>query len=85
MRIVRENAVKWNINENKIVVMGFSAYGYLASTLGTYFQDELTDYNDAIELQSSRLDFMVLKYPVISITSSITHNGSKNNLLGTET
>ena len=37
IKLVRENAEKWGINDSKIGVMGFSAGGHLASTLGTHF------------------------------------------------
>ncbi len=81
LRIIRANAEKWKINKNKVGVMGFSAGGHLASTLGTHFDEEKTRI-DAIDSLSSRPDFMILMYPVISMDSEITHKGSKNNLLG---
>ena len=49
VRIVRKNAVKWNINPNKIGVIGFSAGGHLASTLGTQFNRDLIVNKDKIE------------------------------------
>lgn len=70
MKLVRSNAKKWNIDTGKVGIMGFSAGGHLASTLGTHFD------------QKSRPDFMALVYPVISMDDKITHMGSKNNLLG---
>ena len=36
MRIIRSNSKKWNINPDKIGVLGFSAGGHLASTLSTH-------------------------------------------------
>lgn len=71
LRIVRENASKWNINKNKVGISGFSAGGHLASTVATHFTDSLT-----------RPDFAVLFYPVISSDTTISHRGSFNNLLG---
>ena len=70
MKILRDNAGQWRYNKNCIGVMGFSAGGHLASTLGTHYTKE------------SRPDFMVLFYPVISLADSITHQGTKKNLLG---
>lgn len=70
MIIIRENAEKWNIEPNKVGVMGFSAGGHLASTLLTHFDPD------------SRPDFGVLFYPVITMEDRYTHQGSKNNLLG---
>jgi acetyl esterase/lipase len=82
IRTVRFNAAKWNINKDKVGVMGFSAGGHLASTLGTHFDNGQVNDRDSIEQFSSRPDFMVLVYPVISMDKSITHAGSRNNLIG---
>lgn len=82
MRIVRANADKWNIKKNNIGIMGFSAGGHLASTLATHFDEGDMQSRDSIEQQSSRPDFAVLIYPVISMTKKIMHTGSRNNLIG---
>ncbi|MES1218580.1 MAG: alpha/beta hydrolase [Bacteroidota bacterium] len=82
IRMVRYYAAKWNIKKDKIGVMGFSAGGHLASTLGTHFDDGDAASKDSIEQFSSRPDFMALIYPVISMTKEIMHKGSRNNLIG---
>lgn len=82
IRVVRSNAKQWNIDSTKIGVMGFSAGGHLASTLGTHYNDSVYDGQDGIDTQSARPDFMVLLYPVISFTSEARHQGSKDALLG---
>ena len=82
MRLVRQNAEKWNINPGKIGVMGFSAGGHLASTLGTHFDYGNKTDNDSVERQSCRPDFMILMYPVISFTDPSVHKGSSEALLG---
>lgn len=82
MRIIRANAAKWNINPNKVGVMGFSAGGHLASTLATHFDAGDSNATDSIERQSCRPDFAILMYPVISMSKPIMHAGSRNNLLG---
>ncbi|WP_234572563.1 alpha/beta hydrolase [Rhodohalobacter sp. 614A] len=83
IRTVRANAEEWNLSENKIGVMGFSAGGHLASTLGTHFnREETIDDKDSIDTMSARPDFMILVYPVITMKESFTHQGSLNNLLG---
>lgn len=83
LRTVRANAEEWNLTENKIGVMGFSAGGHLASTLGTHYNHEDPfEPLDPIDSISSRPDFMILVYPVITMKSPHTHQGSKNNLLG---
>jgi acetyl esterase/lipase len=82
MRIVRYNSKKWNINPEKIGIMGFSAGGHLASTLGTHFDYGNKTSPDSLERISCRPDFMILMYPVISFTDPNTHTGSRDALLG---
>ena len=82
IRIVRANAAKWGINQNRVGIMGFSAGGHLAATLATHFDNGNTASKDSIEQQSSRPDFAVLMYPVISMSKPIMHVGSRNNLIG---
>ncbi len=79
MRLVRRNAKKWNLDPNKIGIMGFSAGGHLASTLSTHYNEKVYSTKDST---SARPDFSILIYPVISMKENITHQGSKNNLLG---
>jgi acetyl esterase/lipase len=61
--------------------MGFSAGGHLASTIATHFDDGDAKSEDPIEKMSSRPDFQVLIYPVITLTAK-TEGGTKRNLLG---
>ncbi len=79
IRIARRNATVWGIDPDKIGIMGFSAGGHLASTLCTHYDESV--YN-AIDSTSARPDFAILGYPVISMMSSLTHMGSRINLLG---
>lgn len=79
MRILRRNAREWNIDPNKIGVMGFSAGGHLASTLCTRFAENVYVVSDTT---SARPNFSILLYPVISMDSTITHSGSRLRLLG---
>jgi acetyl esterase/lipase len=82
IRMVRYYASKWNIDKNKIGVMGFSAGGHLASTLGTHFDYGDPNATNEIDKMSSRPDFMVLGYPVITFTKPFMHKGSRDALLG---
>ena len=79
MRIVRLNASKWNIDPNKIGVLGFSAGGHLASTLSTHYDERVYETSSKL---SARPDFSILIYPVISMENDITHKGSQTSLLG---
>jgi acetyl esterase/lipase len=79
IRIVRSHSKDWGINPDKIGIMGFSAGGHLASTLSTHFNEKVYKPEDST---SARPNFSLLIYPVISMDSSITHWGSRVNLLG---
>lgn len=81
VRLTRSMAKDFNIDSNKIGIIGFSAGGHLASTLGTHFDKKVYEPIDVIDKQSARPDFMALGYPVISFGPS-THSGSKKNLIG---
>jgi len=80
MKIIRSNASTWNINTSKIGVMGASAGGHLATTLGTHSEDYST-INDAVDQFSFQPNFMILISPVISM-GKYAHKGSLNNFLG---
>lgn len=82
IRMVRFDAEKYNIKKDKIGIMGFSAGGHLASTAGTHFDMGNASSKDSIEQQSSRPDFMILLYPVISMSKPYMHSGSRDNLIG---
>lgn len=71
IRMVRLHAKEWNVNPNEVGIMGCSAGGHLAATAACYY--------DA----SSRPDFQVLVYPVISMDGAITHRLSREMLIGT--
>jgi len=75
---IRKNAKQWNINPAKVGVIGFSAGGHLASTLGTHFDKPAINNSDNISL---RPDFMALIYPVITF-GKFAHLGSLENLIG---
>jgi len=81
IQLVRENAKQWNLNSNKIGIMGSSAGGHLASTAGTHFDKPVIENPNHISL---RPNFMILNYPVISFSDSLTHQGSRQNLIGSK-
>ena len=82
IRTVRSHAAAWRIDPARIGIMGFSAGGHLAMTASTWFDAASAQPGDAIDGVSSRPDFAVLGYPVISMTAAWTHKGSQRNLLG---
>jgi len=83
IRLVRSGATQWEIDPNRIGVLGFSAGGHLASCAATMFDRGRRRDPDPVERQSSRPDIAVLCYPVIQLEGSAAHIGSRNNLLGT--
>jgi acetyl esterase/lipase len=82
IRMVRSRAKEWNVDPNRIGILGFSAGGHLASSEGTHFNKNYYEPKDSIDRVSCRPDFMILVYPVITLTELYTHSGSKLNLLG---
>jgi acetyl esterase/lipase len=82
VRIVRARATDWNLAPHRIGIIGSSAGGHLASTLLTHFDGGNPDAADPVERVSSRPDLGILCYAVITL-GKFTHQGSKNNLLGT--
>ena len=79
IRFVRRKSKEFNLNKDKIGVLGFSAGGHLAATLSTQFNRKVYSLSDKT---SAKPSFSILIYPVISMDEAITHQGSKNNLLG---
>jgi acetyl esterase/lipase len=82
VRMVRARALEFGIRPDKVGMMGFSAGGHLASMVATRFDGGDASAQDPIERVSSRPDFVVLAYPVISMTGPYTHQGAVINLLG---
>ena len=79
IRVVRKRAAEWQVDPQRIGIMGFSAGGHLASTAGTHFQKSVMPNPDNI---SVRPDFMILIYPVITSQPGVAHSGSFEKLLG---
>jgi acetyl esterase/lipase len=81
MRLLRSKAKEWNIDPTRCGIIGSSAGGHLASTLVTHFDAGKPADKDPIEQLSSRPDFGILCYAVITM-GDFTHAGSRKNLLG---
>lgn len=83
IRTVRSHAEEWKIDPAKVGIIGFSAGGHLASTAATHFDEGEPQAADPLDRPSSRPDFAILVYPVISMGEK-GHAGSRKNLLGAE-
>lgn len=83
IQLTRYNHQEWNIDPNRVGIMGFSAGGHAAANAGLDFKDEDKSAETPIDHYSSRPDLMVLGYPVITMEDAqYVHEGSKLNLLG---
>ena len=82
VRLLRYHAKDWGINPGRIGVMGFSAGGHVASTVGTHYDTGIPGTGDPVQNVSCRPDFMLLIYPVITMRAGVTHPGSRHVLLG---
>jgi len=82
IRTVRYEAAEWHIDPARIGIMGFSAGGHLASTAGTHYDAGKPGAADPIDRVSSKPDFLVLCYAVITMHDPYVHAGSRMNLLG---
>jgi acetyl esterase/lipase len=82
IRFVRARAQELGVRPDRIGMMGFSAGGHLASTVATHFDSGNPAATDPIDRAGSRPDFVILAYPVISMTAEYSHKGSVTALLG---
>ncbi len=84
VRLVRANARQWQVDPKRVGIIGFSAGGHLASTVLTHFDAGDPSSLDPIAKESSRPNIGILCYPVIAMSESYSHTGSRKNLLGPE-
>lgn len=81
IRYIRYNHKKFNVDSNRIGVLGFSAGGHLAASACVHF-DFGKDNGDEIDKVSSKPDMCILCYPVITFMEEYAHKRCKLNLLG---
>lgn len=82
IRYIRYNADKFNIDPNKVGILGFSAGGHLAGCVAEFFDKFEQENKDEIDKICAKPDLVVLCYPVVSLCESYAHEGSANNLVG---
>lgn len=63
IRLVRQQAHQWDLNPEKLGVMGFSAGGSLSARASTRYDDRTYDNIDLADQLSARPDFSLLIYP----------------------
>lgn len=82
VRFVRYHASEWEINPEKIGILGFSAGGHLAVSACEHYDAGKMDGDDVIDRVSSRPNAGIFCYPVATFIPEYTHMGTLHNLLG---
>lgn len=80
---VRQHADEWQIDPDKIILMGFSAGGHLAASAGVFWMKPHYAAKIGLKPEDVRPNALALAYPVIT-SGTATHGGSMENLLGDE-
>ena len=80
---IRVNADEYYVNPSKIAVMGFSAGGHLACSLGVRWHESWLAESLGLQPNDIQPNGMVLCYPVIT-AGEFAHRGSFKNLTGSE-
>lgn len=78
--IVRENAQEWNVDEEQIIVGGFSAGGHLAGSLGVYWHSDFLAEKTGLKNEQCKPNALMLGYPVTSLNTP--YRKTFDNLLG---
>lgn len=81
MALIRRDAEKYNIDPDKIAIIGFSAGGHLAASLATMWHLDFVKENAGIEYGENKPNAAILSYPVITADPVTGHEGSYRNLL----
>lgn len=63
IRLIRQHAAEWNVDPNRIGVLGFSAGGHLTVMTGTHWDEPVYPKQDAADELSCRPDFLIPIYP----------------------
>lgn len=82
MRLIRARAAEFGVSPDKVSVLGYSAGGHLAASLGVGFDKRLHTPRDAIDALDARPSAMGLIYPVITLASPLTNAQTALSLLG---
>jgi acetyl esterase/lipase len=81
MKYIRDHAERYCIDPDYVFVIGSSAGGHLAASLGTLWDNDEIEALLGMEKGQNRPTGMILCYPVIT-GGEYAHRGSFNNLLG---
>ena len=81
VKYIRENSEKFDIDPDRIFVMGFSAGGHLAASMANLWDKKMLSDALGCESQMLKVNGSILAYPVILSDPKLTHEGSIANLL----
>ncbi len=84
VKLLRANAGEWHIHPDKMIVLGFSAGGHLAASLGMFWNREFVWKGLGLKEEERELlrpNGMILGYPVIT-SGEFAHKGSFCQILG---
>lgn len=85
IHLIRSNSASWSIDPKRVAVLGFSAGGHLAASLGVHWNDpELTAYCNASNAVQLRPNALILSYPVIT-DGAMTHAETLQNVSAAQT
>ena len=84
MKFIRENAQRFDIDPDKIIVAGFSAGGHLAGSLSNFWDSDILCKPLGCKPEDIKPNGSMLCYPVITSDKVFTHEGSILNLIGEE-
>jgi len=82
IQLVREGAQKYQIDEEKVGIIGFSAGGHLVGTAATYFDENFMAPLGIYPQVSLKPYFTVMVYPVVTMRDPHAHRKSRKSLLG---
>ena len=82
IRLVRSRASEWNIDPDKVGVMGFSAGGQIAALADIRADSSRVDANDPIETFSSKANFQALIYAAWTNDGALSKHSSPAFILG---
>lgn len=82
IQLVRENAQNYNIDKDKVGIIGFSAGGHLVGTAATHFNENFMAPLGITPQCSLKPYFTVMVYPVVTMRDPYAHQKSRKSLLG---
>lgn len=82
IQLIREGAQKFNIDEEKVGIIGFSAGGHLVGTAAVHFNENFISTLGINPQVSLKPYFTVMVYPVVTMRDPYSHKKSRKSLLG---